>query len=63
MSNSRIDPRLFAEACRALAAIAATPVNGNSEPDDIAAALDDAKYNAGAFFRLNGLDPADYGEV
>lgn len=47
--------RLLEEACRVLASIANAPANGNSDPDVMAAALDDAMSNAQTFFRLNGL--------
>ncbi len=52
--------RLLTEACRVLAAIANTQANGNSDPDVMAVALDDATENACAFFRVNGLSAEKY---
>jgi hypothetical protein len=53
------NPRLL-EALRVLASIALVEANGNSDPDDMATALDGIVSDAATFFRLNGLSPRDY---
>ena len=53
------NPRLL-EALRVLASIALVDANANSDPDDMATALDGIVDDAATFFRLNGLSPHDY---
>lgn len=49
-------------ALKALARIALTEANGNSEPDTMAAALDEAVSVAQAFFKTSGHRLAEYAE-